>query len=368
MVEALAEIGGFSPAVLDAMRRVPRASFVPPGTPETETHAIDRAVALAYEDGARRATSTVSAPVIVATMLELLALRPGLRVLEIGTGSGYNAALLASLVEDASSVTTVDIDERLVVAARSRLAALGWSGVTAVAGDGWEGVAGGAPYDRIVATVGVSDVAPAWIAQLAASRDAFLLLPLHHGGVHPIMRLSFGADGSDGSDSAVVSGRVVARSGFVAIQGHQATRAPWRHAGSARANEPVPGGHVERLPPALVTGGARSRTTPWDLSYWLAMVDDRTSNLCTLVDDDGSVAVIDVRAGLVSWSGASGVALRDALVARAVEWLALGAPPAEAWHSTFVPLDVAGEVEPADPGGAYVIRRVDHVQVVTLRT
>ena len=360
-------MGGFSPVVLDAMRWVPRASFVPAGTSPEETYDVHRAVALSYGDDGdapgRHATSTVSAPVIVATMLELLALRPGLRVLEIGTGSGYNAALLASLVGDASLVTTIDIDERLVVAARSRLTALGWGGVTVVAGDGWEGVADGAPYDRIVATVGVSDVAPAWVAQLdrsAASPYAFMLLPLHHGGVHPILRVT--ADASSGS----IEGRPVARSGFVSIRGHQASRAQWRHAGSARANEPVGGEHVERLPPALVMEAARSRTTPWDFSYWLAMADDRTANLCTLVDDDGSVAVIDVRAGLVSWSGASGEALRDALVALATEWLAMGAPPAETWHSAFVPLDDNAPLPPAESGHRYLIRRVDHVQVVTL--
>jgi protein-L-isoaspartate(D-aspartate) O-methyltransferase len=283
-------------------------------------------------------------------------------VLEVGTGSGYNAALLASLVGDASLVTTIDIDEQLVASARSRLAALGWGDVNVVAGDGWAGVVDGAPYDRIVATVGVSDVAPAWIAQLAAPPDAFMLLPLHHGGVHPIVRVT--VDAPSGS----VGGRTVARSGFVAIRGHQASRAPWRHAGSARANEPVGGGQAERLPPALATHGARSRTTPWDFSYWLAMADDRTANLCTLVDDDGSVAVIDVRAGLVSWSGASGDALRDTLVARAEEWLAMGAPRAEAWHSTFVPVAAADSLPPEEPGRRYVIRRVDHVQVVTLPT
>lgn len=370
MVDALAQIGGLSPAVLDAVRRVPRASFVPRGTSPEETYDVQRAVALSYGGGdgggaaSGGATSTVSAPIIVAAMLELLALRPGLRVLEIGTGSGYNAALLAELVGDASLVTSVDIDEELVVAARSRLAALGWGGVTVVAGDGWEGVAARAPYDRIVATVGVSDVAPAWAAQLAASSPspagAFMLLPLHHGGVHPILRVAVDAS------SRSVEGRPVARSGFVSIRGHQASRAPWRHAGSARANEPVPAGHVERLPAPLATDTAHSRTTPWDFSYWLAMADHRTANLCTLVDDDGSVAVVDVRAGLVSWSGASGETLRDTLVARAEEWLAMGTPRAEAWHSTFVPIDDDASLPSEEPGRRYVIRRVDHAQVVTL--
>lgn len=357
----VARHGEASAAVLDAMRRVPRAAFVPAGTPASETYDAERAVALSYGDAASpsRATSTVSAPRIVAVMLELLSLRPGLRVLEIGTGSGYNAALLAELVGGggASLVTTIDIDAALVEAARARLSSLGWDGVAVVAGDGWAGVPERAPYDRIVATVGCADVAPAWIEQLAREPEgAFLLLPLHHGGVHPIMRVTVDAV------SGAIEGRPVARSGFVPIQGHQASRAPWRHAGSPQATEVVRGARVERV--RSCSGAAPpARRAVWDFSYWLAMVDDRTANLGTLVADDGSVAVIDLAGGLVSSSGPEAADLRDTLLARVADWTALGSPPAEAWHSTFVPLDAT----PAPSGGGqYVIRRVDYAQVVAL--
>ena len=88
-------------------------------------------------------------------------------MLEIGTGTGYNAALLGHLVGETGAVVSVDIDADLVADARERLAACGVSQVTVCCGDGGVGWPERAPYDRIIATVGAWDISPAWVDQLA---------------------------------------------------------------------------------------------------------------------------------------------------------------------------------------------------------
>ncbi len=134
----------------------------------------DRSFPIKHHEG--RAISSSSQPAIMAIMLEQLGLQPGQRVLEIGTGSGYNAALIAQIVGDGGQVTTIDIDEDLVVSARKRLAAAGFARVEVLCADGALGHAEGAPYDRIILTVGAWDIAPAWLEQL--SQEGRLVLPL----------------------------------------------------------------------------------------------------------------------------------------------------------------------------------------------
>jgi protein-L-isoaspartate O-methyltransferase len=114
---------------------------------------------------AGRPTSSSSAPTVMAGMLEALDLQPGHRVLEIGTGTGYNAALLSRRV-GAENVVSIELDPRLADAARRALAELGLHPSVQV-GDGNMGVPGSAPFDRIIATASVDHVPPAWIAQLA---------------------------------------------------------------------------------------------------------------------------------------------------------------------------------------------------------
>jgi protein-L-isoaspartate(D-aspartate) O-methyltransferase len=97
-------------------------------------------------------------------------------VLEIGAGTGYNAALLAHVVGEDGRVITLDLDDDIVAGARAHLAAAGVSGVRVVCADGWAGCSEAAPFDRIILTVGAHDIAPAWRAQLA--RGGRLVLPL----------------------------------------------------------------------------------------------------------------------------------------------------------------------------------------------
>jgi protein-L-isoaspartate O-methyltransferase len=122
--------------------------------------------------GARLPASSTSQPSLVANMLELLNLTHSLKVLEVGAGTGYNAALLAELVGEQGLVTSVDVAEDVVAQTRRLLAGAGYPGITVLCRDGFDGVAERAPFDRIVATVGCADVSPHWAAQLAEGRPA----------------------------------------------------------------------------------------------------------------------------------------------------------------------------------------------------
>ena len=126
----------------------------------------------------RVVTSSASQPGVVATMLDRLDLEPHHRVLEIGTGSGYNAALLCARVND-HQVTSIDIDPELVDSARANLAQAGFH-PTLHAGDGAIALDRDQPYDRIIATCAVDRIPAAWIAQLAP--DGRLVVPLGWGG------------------------------------------------------------------------------------------------------------------------------------------------------------------------------------------
>ncbi|MFN2495513.1 MAG: methyltransferase domain-containing protein, partial [Pseudonocardiaceae bacterium] len=110
-------------------------------------------------------TSSSTMPSLMARMLEALDVHEGHRVLEIGTGTGYNAALLCHRLGSAN-VVSIDIDPTLVAAAADHLASLGHR-PTLVVGDGAAGVAQHAPYDRIIATAAVPDIPLSWIEQLA---------------------------------------------------------------------------------------------------------------------------------------------------------------------------------------------------------
>jgi protein-L-isoaspartate(D-aspartate) O-methyltransferase len=167
--------GGYiqSPGVEAAFRAVPRHLFLP-DTPLEEAYA-DRAILVKLDEDGQWISSS-SQPAIMAIMLEQLDLAPGHRVLEIGAGSGYNAALIAHIVGEASQVISVDIDDDLVHSARTHLATAGFERVRAARADGGFGYPEAAPYDRIILTVGAADVVPAWVEQLKP--DGRLVLPL----------------------------------------------------------------------------------------------------------------------------------------------------------------------------------------------
>lgn len=142
-------------AVLKAMAAVPREEFFPPNSR-----------ADAYSDGAFPIGSgqTISQPYMVARMVELLEVRPEHRVLEVGAGSGYQAAVLAHLARE---VYAVELLEELGLRAQRTLARLGYSNVEVIIGDGSLGYEPAAPYDGIIVAAAAPEIAPAWEEQLA---------------------------------------------------------------------------------------------------------------------------------------------------------------------------------------------------------
>ena len=166
-----------SAAVEAALRSVPRHLFIPWQKPEEAYRGTEGAIV--DPETTPETRSTVSQPIAVAMMLEGFDVKPRMRILEIGAGSGYNAALLAYLAGEHGHVVTVDVEDFLVEKARRQLAATGFERVGVVCGDGALGYAPNAPYDRIVATVGLPDIPAAWPEQL--SPGGKIVVPLHLG-------------------------------------------------------------------------------------------------------------------------------------------------------------------------------------------
>jgi protein-L-isoaspartate(D-aspartate) O-methyltransferase len=166
-----------SPRVEAALRAVPRHLFLP-GTSLARAYA--NGVVETKRDDAAVPISAASQPTMVALMLEQLQVAPGNRVLEIGAGTGYNAALLARLVGPRGTVTTIDIDEDITDHARAGLKDTGYQQVRVVLGDGALGYPSRAPYDRIIATVGTWDLPLAWLDQLTPAGR--LVVPLRLRG------------------------------------------------------------------------------------------------------------------------------------------------------------------------------------------
>lgn len=155
VADQIAARGVRDPRVLEAMRDVPRHEFVPAGVRH-----------LAYQDSPLPIGlgQTISQPYIVALMTELIEPEPGDRVLEVGTGSGYQAAVAARLVEH---VYSIEIVPELARAAAERLARLGVRNVTVREGDGYLGWPEEAPFDAILVTAGGDHVPPPLVEQLA---------------------------------------------------------------------------------------------------------------------------------------------------------------------------------------------------------
>lgn len=168
--------GIHDPHVLDALGSVPREAFVPPEFAD-----------MAYEDRPLPIESgqTISQPYIVAVMTEALALKPSDRVLEIGTGSGYAAAVLARI---AKQVYTVERHEELAELSRERLSRLGFANVEIQCGDGTLGWAEHAPYDAIIVAAGGPEVPPALLEQLAIGGR--LIIPVGTGRAQELVRVT----------------------------------------------------------------------------------------------------------------------------------------------------------------------------------
>ncbi len=165
-----------TPQVREAFASVPRHLFVP--NVDLEAAYADQPVFIRWDAGIPISSSTQ--PTMMVIMAEQLRLEPGSRVLEIGAGTGYNAAILAHVVGESGHVVTIDIDQDIVDEAAGNLSNAGYGEVEAVCRDGFEGFPPGQPYDRIMVTVGAQDVSPHWVEQL---RDGgIMVVPLWFRG------------------------------------------------------------------------------------------------------------------------------------------------------------------------------------------
>jgi protein-L-isoaspartate(D-aspartate) O-methyltransferase len=280
-----------SEAVQAAFRAVPRHQFVPGLAPAAAYQ--DEALVIKY-DTCGVPVSSSSQPAMMAIMLDQLGLAAGHRVLEIGTGSGYNAAIMAHVVGPRGRVVTVDIDPELVTLARARLTAAGYGAVQASCADGGYGDPCGASFDRVIVTAGTWDIAPAWLDQLAPGGR--LVLPLAMRGVELSVALERAASPA-GTHWVAVS---TVRCGFVQLAGAFAGPEVFVPL------EPTPGLYVQvadgravdtaAVAAALAQSAgdigtgivAAARDELSDLDLWLTLTEPDTDRLTFLVTAAGS--------------------------------------------------------------------------------
>ncbi len=308
------------------LRRVPYQ----PGHPDHKSleliYSGDALVLAVERNRPVRATPSGSA---VAQMFEGLELEPGMSVLEIGTGTGYTAALLARLVGSPACVSTTDSDPGAVEQARNHLIPTGFAGIDVSVSDGLLGDPARAPYDRILVTVGCPDISPCWLDQLRP--DGLLIAPLEHGGWYPIVRVW--------KQGGRVRGRIAGSAGVVIprIEGKLGEHGP----GRSGVRELDPSVRESPVWPRLLELPLR------DFWFYLAI---RSSESCVLdVTDHGRRVArglgLCLRNGRWSIVVSGRYRLLGHLEALAAleeaynEWEALGTPRMTDYEMEFVPSD-----------------------------
>ncbi|MFD0273370.1 methyltransferase domain-containing protein [Kitasatospora sp. NPDC127111] len=248
LASALVAGGALSSDWLPSFKAVPRELFVPdriwPGTangteqnpvvhrsrdPEAWRRAVysDIPLTTQWDDGDHEGdalgttpSSSNSMPTMVFSMLQDLDVRPGDRVLEVGTGTGWNAGLLAHRL-GGSNVVTVEYDPDVAHHARENLARAGLKPVV-VEDDGRSGWAEGAPYNRLIATCSLLEIPPAWLEQTAPGGVIVAPFGTEYGG-EQIVRLTVGADGTS------ASGRFTRGSAFMRLRQQRTDRPPFEN-------------------------------------------------------------------------------------------------------------------------------------------
>jgi protein-L-isoaspartate(D-aspartate) O-methyltransferase len=239
---------------------------------------------------------------VVAAMLEQLDVRPGDRILEIGAGTGYNAALLAELAGPAGHVVTVDIDEDVVRGARTALAATGYANVRVICADGAQGYPPSAPFNRIIITAGAWDLCPAWWDQLAPA-----------GRVVVPLRITAGTTRSVAFDltNGYLASTSMMACGFVPMRGSGAQPEP--AFALADGVTFLPGDGRTASPDSLTRALSLPATRSWtgilirpgqpftDLDLWLATTSE---GFCRIVAEQKAVDA-DTATPAFRWSGAA---------------------------------------------------------------
>ena len=276
--------------------------------------------------------SAASQPALVVMMLHELGLEPDMKVLEIGTGSGWNAALIGHGVGSDDLVHSVDIQHELVEKARGHLTAAGHPGVNLRAGDGGGGWPEAAPFHRIIATVGCPDIPPTWLEQLAD--DGVLLVPLLMRGLGaPLLRLQ--------KRGTTFAGEFLGPSGFMTLQGAHHTDAHDRlgiddfpkglSVRSASLPEPITArflSFVSMTNDAFRHAVRRTEDTPYILHHvdsgsWITFLPKEV----TIEVRGSSRAFDDLRAAQEAWVAHG----RPSLTSFEVEVVSTSAPPAGGW-------------------------------------
>lgn len=329
-----------SPALAEAFAAVPREIFVPDGFHHRDGRWImpaDRGflpavysndVLVTKMDGAVPVSSS-SQPSLMALMIEALAVRPGMRVLEIGAGTGYNAALLATL---GASVTTVDVQPDVAARARSALARASIAGVRVETADGYTGGPTGR-YDRIIVTVGVAGVSPHWLDRLDVGGR--IIVPVEHAGIHPVLDVRPG----------LLSARVVCGAGFMSAAGPLAARHPRSHPPAAVALEGLTEAAPPRWRPPLDARTYRDlwyAAGAWHPRCSNASIAGRESSYLAILDDTGAAGAVVLADGAILASGTSAERYSAVGVALADRWRALDRPAMSAWR---VGLALTGDPE-----------------------
>ena len=233
------------------------------------------------------ASSSASQPSIVVRMLMELDVRPGQRVMEIGTGTGWNTALLAERV-GAQNVVSVELDAALAARARDSLLAAGVEAVVVV-GDGADGWEDGGPYDRVIATCSVRQVPVAWISQ--SRPGSIVLTPWESPWCsYGLLRLRVAADGS-------AAGRFSPHSAFMLMRGQRIDLRIYR---DIVHDEDVPDESLTSLDPGMVAG------EDFDVQFALGL---RLGDVWHVWDHDPDVAGVTRRLWLATVDGSSWAAV-----------------------------------------------------------
>jgi protein-L-isoaspartate(D-aspartate) O-methyltransferase len=322
--------GVTDPAVVAAFATVPRAHFVrsivdmagQPVPATLERIYSDEALVTRLCDGLPSSSS--SQPSLMAEMLAALRLRPGMRVLEVGAGTGYNAALVATIT--GAPVVSVDVQADVVAEARDAVARAGVAGVTVLQGDGYLGASAHGPFDRIIATVGVGGVPPSWLDQLVPG--GMILAPMEHGGLQPCVLVT----GTRGG----LAGQGALRSGFMLAAGQLhpgARRPPVLPLDSRPVGVPIP--PVPQREYYELWFGLAARDTRVDRRIADGLVENPwpgPTTVCAVVDPtEGTVAVGPDALYPV---GASEALVRH-VAGLVEEWHAAGRPRVPAWRCSF---------------------------------